>query len=186
MRWQLPIMAVLAVLLTASCQDGPVEPTGTEALLNVGNSPDNGMELIWSWTYLDEGYTDFIPCFNGGNGELVTATGYLEFWGRIVETPSGNVKQHGELRGYENYVGQTTGDVWLGSDLHVPTIFYNTGGSQGETIIHEPVWIFAENQRTGEVVRMMWRYHQVLDAEGEFLRADVKILGCRPFNGRVR
>lgn len=189
MRCRIPVVLVALALCAVSCNDTPTDPTeasASAALFDAGKSPNKGMELIWVYDYPEpEGYLDYIPCFNDGEGETVMAFGYLEFWARTVETPSGNYKQHGELRGFEHYRGQETGDLWLSSPIVVPTIFYNTRHSDGTTTINEPVWIYSENQRTGEVLRMKWNYHQVLDSEGNFLRADMKMTNCKPWKGQI-
>jgi len=181
------LMAAVA-LIAVGCSDTPTSPPADSTpLFDAGKSPNKGMELIWTYDYPEpEGYVDYISCFNDGAGEEVIAFGYIEFWARTVETPSGNYKQHGEFRGFENYRGLDTGDLWLGLSFKVPTIFYNTRHSDGYTTINEPVWIFAENQRTGEVVRMKWNFHQVLDADGEFVRANVKMTNCMPWNGQIQ
>lgn len=190
MRWRTPIVVSLALIVAASCDSTPVDPPADQAaespLFDAGKSPNKGMELIWEFPYPEEeGYLDHIPCFNGGEGEDVIAFGYIAFWARTVETPSGNYKQHGELRGFENYRGQQTGELWEGTGITVPTIFYNTRHSDGYTTINEPVWNYVENTTTGEVFRLMWRFHQVIDAEGNFVRADVKLTNCRPWKGRI-
>lgn len=188
MRWRIPLVAILALFVAVSCDatTAPTETAEVTPLFDAGKSPNKGMELIWTYDYPEpEGYLDYIPCFNDGQGEEVLAFGHLEFWARTVETPSGNFKQHGEFRGYEHYRGQETGDLWLGSGLVVPTIFYHTHHATGNTTLNEPVWNYVENQRTGAWYRLKWNFHQVYDAEGNFLRADVKVTNCMPWNGRV-
>jgi hypothetical protein len=188
MRFTNTLLPLVAAAFVLGCDDPGSAPAAVDSpLFNAGQGPDNKMELIWAFPYPEEvGFPDYFPCFNGGEGENVIAFGLIEFWARTVETPSGNVMQHGELRGYENYRGQDTGDLWLSSAITVPTVFYNTRDSDGYTTINEPVWNYAENQRTGEVVRLMWRYHQVIDAEGGFVRADVKLTNCKPWKGQVK
>ena len=189
MRRCIPVVLVAAALFAVSCADTPTNPTETAettTLFDAGKSPNNGMELIWVYDYPEpEGYLDYIPCFNDGEGEEVVAFGYLEFWARTVETPSGNYKQHGEFRGFENYRGVESGDLWLSLGFVVPTIFYNTRHSDGYTTINEPVWIYSENQRTGEVIRAKWNFHQVIDAEGNFVRANAKVTNCMPWKGQI-
>ena len=189
MRRSVPIVLVAAALIAVSCADSPTDPAAdaeVTPLFDAGKSPNKGMEQIWVFDYPEpEGYLDYIPCFNDGAGETVLAFGYLEFWGRTVETPSGNLTQHGELRGYEHYRGQETGDLWMGVSFVVPTIFYHTHHATGNTTINEPVWIFAENQRTGETVRMKWNFHVVYDRDGNFLRYDAKVTNCMPWKGQI-
>jgi hypothetical protein len=189
MRRCIPVVFVAAALFAVSCADTPTNPTETAettTLFDAGKSPNNGMELIWVYDYPEpEGYLDYFPCFNDGEGEEVVAFGYLEFWARTVETPSGNFNQHGEFRGFENYRGVESGDLWLSLGFVVPTIFYNTRHSDGYTTINEPVWIYSENQRTGEVIRAKWNFHQVIDAEGNFVRANAKVTNCMPWKGQI-
>ena len=78
-----------------------------------------------------------------------------------------------------------TGDLWEGLSLVVPTIFYNTRHSDGHTIVNEPVWNYAQNQRTGEIVRIKWNFFLELDEVGNYLRADVKITNCMPWKGQI-
>jgi hypothetical protein len=186
MRTNKPILLAAAVLMAAGCSDVPTEPTAADALFDAGKSPNKGMELIWVSDYPEpEGYLDYIPCFNGGEGETVLAFGHLEFWARTVETPSGNYHEHGEYRGFEHYRGQETGDLWLSLSFTVPTIFYHTRSSDGTTTINEPVWIYSQNQRTGETVRMKWNFHVVYDRDGNFLRYDAKVTNCMPWKGQI-
>lgn len=184
MRRCITVVLAAAALFAVSCDNSPTELTEQNSpLFNAGQGPDKGMSLIWAVPY--EGSPDYFSCFNGGEGEDILASGYIEFWARTVETPSGNFKQHGEFRGYENYLGVKTGDLWEGLSLVVPTIFYNTRHSDGHTIVNEPVWNYAQNQRTGEIVRIKWNFFLELDEVGNYLRADVKITNCMPWKGQI-
>lgn len=190
MRWRILLVPFLALFVAVSCDQQPFEPLGVgtaEApLFDAGKSPNSNMELLWVWEVAEsEAYADSIPCFNNGEGENILAWGRFEFWAHVVDAPSGNHKEHGEFRGFENYKGLQSGDRWIGLGIRTPTLFFNTRHSDGYTIINEPVWNFAQNQTTGEIVRIMWRFHQVLDDQGNFVRADVKITDCKPWNGQI-
>jgi hypothetical protein len=186
MRARTTILLAAAVLVAAGCSDAPTEPTAADALFDAGKSPNKGFSLLAIFdTPESEAFPDYISCANGGQGEAVLIWGYYEFWGREVATPSGNFKQHGELRAQEYVLGLESGDLWMSLGFVNPTIFYNTRHSDGHTFVNEPVWAFYENQRTGEVIRYKAIYKVELDAEGNYLRYDYTANNCMPWKGQI-
>jgi len=183
MRLRIIVPVTVAALLALGCTDTPTDPTmEVEPVFNAGQGPDRGMVLL---DVFDQTFPDYYACANGGAGADVIVSGHYEFWGREVATPSGNLKQHGELRGEETLEEPATGNVWKSLAFVVPTIFYNTRHSDGYTILNEPVWVVYENQQTGEIIRVKFLYHVVFGADFEIVRLDFKYSNCIPWNGQI-
>ncbi len=187
MRRRTSILLAAAALMAVGCSDTPTDPAGEGApLFNAGKGPDKGMQLLSVLEIPEsEAFEDYIPCANGGDGEIALVWGRYEFWGRTVETPSGNYKQHGEQRGWEMWRGVESGDLWQSRAFVNPTIFYNTRHSDGYTVLNEPAWAFYQNQRTGEVIRVKFLYQVMFDADFNIVRYEYKQNSCLSWNGQV-
>ena len=112
MRWQIPLVVVLALFVAVSCDQQPVAPQVNEvsaaesgALFSATTTTSNIRIPI-----SDAGD---VPCADGGAGEVVLLTGTLHILSHTTTDNRGglHIKMHFQPQGIIG-VGQSTGDTY--------------------------------------------------------------------------
>lgn len=154
------------------------------ALIAVAAVPSNAQaqngnrELLGEFDFTDP-LIGWFPGINGGEGEEASTIGYYYFWGKVKESKSGNVKEQGYLTGWEYVTGLETGDVWYGIMEKAPILWHY--GKDGSYFLHEPVHMIyykldENGELTDERVRAQWRYHIMIDGDGNIKAFDTSLL----------
>jgi hypothetical protein len=131
------------VTLLLACEDNPVQlPAADDAAVPplAFRADVSGWQLRASFP---SEFTDFIPCFNDGTGEVANwyATA-LNIWEREVRTPSGNINRQQKITftGDVYWEGTVSEEVWTMVRMTQPG-HVHTKKSDGKTyatwVLHE-------------------------------------------------
>lgn len=129
MRWRIPLAAVLALFVAASCQEAPVEPAADQVAgitFNWLNNPDNGNPRIF------RGETHWISCWSDSENGLRACHGTLPLGGG--SEPDCGLQEEGDLIEFQDvgifnpddpfssWIHEVVkGDVWITvRDLNTP------------------------------------------------------------------
>lgn len=101
----------VVVGLLLGCGDAARGPTGPDA--SVLGAPVSAASTVTTNEFVPFSLIAFVPCANGGAGELVEVSGTLHILTHTTISNSGNVhgKVHFQPQGAKG-VGQTTGDTY--------------------------------------------------------------------------
>jgi hypothetical protein len=113
MRVKLAVVLPIAAGLLAGCQRDVMEPRPAAELAPVFAAVAGGVETN---VIVPIDIATFIPCANGGNGEVVTLTGTLHLMYNVTTDNRGgvHVKSHFQPQ-HVSGVGQITGALYQGT-----------------------------------------------------------------------
>jgi hypothetical protein len=182
------VFAVLLGAVVVACSDQTTAPNDQSPAFRAAQGDRSEWTYQWSFGAVPRENPSpiiFIPCINGGLGELAGYWGPEgAYFAKVTVTPSGNVEQQGYIPafgdGIDHYLGQTTGDDWASQPFawvgHTKYHFQ----ANGLGVIQESAWETLTNQRTGERVRVLfqWVYHWGNNGAPEFNTRDYAVISC--------
>jgi hypothetical protein len=117
------VPSIMLVLL--GCSEGPAEPRVTQASKLTG--PSLAAATFTSSEVIPTSLVAFVPCANGGTGELVELSGNLHALEHITTSETGNVtvRSHFQPQGVSG-VGLTSGTKYQATGVTQET--FTTGG----------------------------------------------------------
>ncbi len=120
MRWQIPLVVSLALLVAVSCDQQPVEPQTDEAAATPLFAPaeGNGGKIVWGWS-------DDIPAAVDCGGGVVldlNDTGYAqELWKKVASKQLGHIVWHITL----TYTDPSTGKSFKIHDVGPDNYYFS-------------------------------------------------------------
>lgn len=151
----------LALSIAVGCHDNPVQPPTPED--TTAPSPALGA-AVGDWQLLASlplDFTDFVPCFNAGQGELATWYATYNLWEKELTTPSGNINRVQRITFTGSVYWQTaSGETWTLVKMTEPG-FVHTKKSDGKTYAQWSLHELYENA-AGKRVTMMSVFKYVI------------------------
>jgi hypothetical protein len=143
-------------------------------------------ELMLSGTLAEGDFpTGFLSCLNGGEGEDAWLVGSFYWFYKRVSTPSGNVNDNirGEIDDDTALIGMTTGDYWKQVTWNSQFPMH-TRRSDGLIHLRQVDNGWMEKETTGERVKILWHWNQVLDQDWNLISDDSRLVACTRVGGR--
>jgi hypothetical protein len=171
-------LRALAVMIAGlvACSESPVSPTRRDP------SGVGGPRLAALATTTNEvipiEVDFFVPCANGGAGEVVTVTGSLHVLSHVTTSNTGitTLRTHRQPQGVSG-VGEITGDTYRGAGVTQETTVSKGPLPTSDTFI-DNTWIIG--QGSGNNLLMHTTLHQTVNANGEVTsNVERVILECR-------
>jgi len=124
-------------------------------------------QFFWNWE-------DYVPCANGGEGEMILWDGILEFRQRVVDTPSGvQTKSNKDVAflglSHDNFMGfgQASLDVWTVNSQKSQWNARKT--TKGDFETWHQNYKFALEGTNGEQLNVQGTRQEVYDKDGNLV-----------------
>ena len=178
MRWQIPLVAVLAMFMAASCEDhSPTAPTSdTESAAPLSSPAFQVNRTIETrdFDWYGPGAVSWVPCANDGDGENIHWNGILRVLTTKLNTPSGvGTRKNKEVEfmgfDYDDFMGfgQTSLDVWT---VNSKKSQWNARKTfKGNTETWHQNYRFALEGEDGEKLNVQGTRQEVYDKEGNLV-----------------
>jgi len=165
----------IALLAATGCADSPTSP---KARVNLDGGARLAADATTTSEILPITLQAFVPCANGGAGEVVEVTGNLHQVLTTVITESGRIvlRSHFQPQGLSG-VGQTTGDTYQATGVTQETVSFSPPFPVSATFINNFRFIGAGRDNN---LLVHEEAHVTIDASGN-VRVDVDKLSveCR-------
>lgn len=115
------IVASIACLFVSACVEAPTAPRTL-----AGGGPSLAATTLTTNNQFPTAILSFVPCANGGVGELILVSGTLHVLNHVTISNSNNfqVKMHYQPQGIDG-VGLTTGDKYQATGVTQSTLHIN-------------------------------------------------------------
>lgn len=170
-------MLFASILLLGCTEESTLTESHETALSKSSQADPSEWKLIFEDTIVPGSYFLDLPCINDGAGETVDMSGTWAWYGKEVETPSGNFMQNLKVV-YDDlgFTGVESGDVWM-TDGVKSHLFNHTKKKNGHLYSTQPATEWYVDQ-DGQRVRFKWLWHIEFDENGDIVKWDERMLTC--------